>query len=540
MITKPKSRVLLLILGTVVTLAIGGTAAYWILTQQDRTDSLPVGASLIPQDALASFTVSTDAGQWQRLQTFGTPESRAAFDRQLDQLEAQYLTRQGYRYQTDIQPWVGERMTVAFLPQPDNGTAGQSLVWVLPIADRQQAQQTLQAGRGNRQVTERTYKGVTLWETQGPSKNETYGIAILEQRFVVMASQPQLLEQVINTSQGAASLANVPRLKGAFQEIQAPNPLARVYINWPGVIRRLNTSATQQLSPQVLANLQTAQGLGSTITLKPDGLQFQNISWLKPDSQRQFSSKNSVTQLTSRLPTTTLAMTAGSSFQGFWQDYTQNAQSKLAFPFDPQQFRASVRSATGMDFDQDFVQWMDGEFAIALLPSPSARGAALVLMAQTSDRQAAERAMTQLDRVMADRFNLNVGQTQVEDQTLTTWQVPPGLPVGSHGWLDDNTVFLSLGTPVEKTYLPQPQSPLAKNDVFQEVTDSQLQPANGYFFMNMPQTLSFLESSPLLPQLPANERQFAQAIEAIGVTAVVRNAWSSRHDIHVQLQQAGS
>lgn len=536
MITKLKPRSLLVTLGATAALIAGGGATYWLVTQRDAASSLPVGAALIPQEALVSLTVSTDTDQWQRLRQFGTPETQAALDRQLQQLQEQYLTRQGYRYQTDIQPWVGERMTVAFLPQTQG--ANQALVWVLPIADLEEAQQVMQAARGERQLSQRNYKGVTLWEAQGQAP--AYAAAVLDQRFVVLASQPQLLEQVIDTLQGEDSLADLPRYQAALKEIRVNNPFAQVYVNWPALVSRLNTNSAQQLSPQVLTNLRMAQGLGSTITLESDGLKFQNISWLKPDAQQRFQGENNAKQLPSRLPGNTLAMTSGSSFQTFWQEYTENAQSKLAFPFDPEQLRSSIRSATGMDFERDFVQWMNGEFALALIPGQSSRGGGLVLMAQTSDRQAAERAFTQLDRVMANRYNLNVGQSKIEAQSLTTWQVPPGLPVASHGWLEDNTVFFTLGTPVEQTFLPQPQSPLAKTDRFTEVTRSSLQPANGYFFVDMPQTLAFLESSPLLPKLPPNQLQFAQAIETIGVTAAVNNEWSTRHNIQVKLKKVGS
>jgi hypothetical protein len=113
------------------------------------------------------------------------------------------------------------------------------------------------------------------------------------------------------------------------------------------------------------------------------------------------------------------------------------------------------------------------------------------------------------------------------------------LPVASYGWLEDNIVFFTLGTPVETTFLPQPQSPLAKTERFAEVTRSSL-PANGHFFVDMPQSLAFLESSPLLPKVPPNQLQFAQAIEAIGVTAAVNNEWSTRHDIQVKLKKIGS
>jgi hypothetical protein len=123
------------------------------------------------------------------------------------------------------------------------------------------------------------------------------------------------------------------------------------------------------------------------------------------------------------------------------------------------------------------------------------------------------------------------------NQALTTWKVPPGLPVASHGWLEDNVAFLTLGAPVANTILPQPQKTLASRDLFQQVTRSKLNPNNGHFFVDMPRILNLMDSSPLLPKLSPNVSKFAEAIQAIGVTAAVRNNWSTRYDIQVVLKK---
>ncbi len=539
MITKKTPRSLLLTLGAAVVLIVGGVAAYWILGRRD-VSTLPPGATLIPEDALMSVTVTTDPNQWQKLRELGTPETRAVINQQFKQLEAQFLTRKGYRYQTDIQPWVGDQVTLAFLPGSGDVATQQSL-WVLPIEDLNRARQFFEA-QAQGKMAERTYKGVKIWQRQSANPEQTAAAALLDRRFMVFATEPKVIDQVIDASRKGASLARVPRYKVALRSIQTSQPFAELYVNLPAVASRTNANSDQPISPEAIAKLQTAQGLASTVNLEADTIKFQSISWLKPDSKRKFQVINKAKQITSRLPANTLMMASGGDFKTFWQEYKQSSESTLAFPFNPNQFRASVQSTTGMDFDQAFAKWMNGEFAIALLPSQtkSSQGAGIALLAQTSDRKAAEKSFQQLDQVMKQRYNLKVNESKREDQTLTTLIVPPNLPVATHGWLAGNTAFLTLGSPVDKALLPKPSSAIEGTDLYQQVTRSDLNPVNGHFFVDMPRTLSLLESSPFLPKLSPNTLKFAQAIQSIGVTAAVKNEWSSRHDILVKLKKTGS
>ncbi len=540
---EKKARSLPIAVGTAGLLLVGGGVAYWLLADKGWIgNSLPVGTNVLPQETLASVSVSTNRSQWQQLQQFGTSETQLAFQRSLTDLQDRYLTRNGFNYEEDIRPWVGDEVTVAFLPmtkQPSGLPVQQATVWVLPIENPERARQALenpkfsQAGQ-----PQRTYRGLNIQEIQG---SPPYSATVIDNRLVVMASTPQAIEQVIDTYRGSDSLAETPGYKRALDTIKAGQSFARVYVNLPAAAATAIANSGRSLSSETSARIQETQGLGSTVVLEPDGIRFKSISWLKPNSQRKLPVENSSGKLANRLPGSTLVMASGDDFQEFWQQYSQGSESQLVVPFNPKRFQASVQSATGMDFEKDFVDWMDGEFALALLPAPGqTQGAGLVLMAQTGDRRAAERSLQQLDEVMGSKFNLNVSQSKIGNQTLTTWKVPPGLSVASHGWLDRNTAFLTLGAPVESTIVPQPKTALASTDLFQAATDSNLDANSGRFFVDMARTQTLLDSSPLLPKLPPDARQFATAIRAIGVTAAVKSERSTRYDVVVELEKAGN
>ncbi|MBV8886170.1 MAG: DUF3352 domain-containing protein, partial [Chroococcidiopsidaceae cyanobacterium CP_BM_RX_35] len=293
MIAKHKSS-LLLTLSAAGLLIGGGVAAYWVLTQRNGLpEALPVGANVIPQDALVTVSVSTDPAKWQHLQEFGTKATQAELERELAQLRDQFLTSHGYNYQQDIQPWVGKEVTFAVLPQPTptlstvpphpagikqqstfskeeppGAALTPSMIAVLPIADPVRAKQLLGDPKPltQGQWTKRTYKGVQIEQSQG-SSDETYSAAVLDGRFLVLTNNPKAVEQAIDTDKSGTSIATTPGFTAVLEQIQAPQPFAQLYLNIPAATRFVATNSGQSIFPQTLTQLQENQGLATTVNL---------------------------------------------------------------------------------------------------------------------------------------------------------------------------------------------------------------------------------------------------------------------------------
>ncbi len=124
-----------------------GSAAYWFTQRQPSSRNLLVGANIIPGDALFAVSLTTDPQQWHKLREFGTKDTQAELDKNLVQLRDRFLTNNGYDFQKDIAPWVGDDVTIAILapaagnkpaPKPvttNENTASdqQTMVMVLPV-----------------------------------------------------------------------------------------------------------------------------------------------------------------------------------------------------------------------------------------------------------------------------------------------------------------------------------------------------------------------------------------------------------------------
>jgi hypothetical protein len=155
---------------------------------------------------------------------------------------------------------------------------------VLPIENPTQAQQLLEKTKSQKatQFVERTYKGVQIRETQ-KSNAQNYSAAVLD-RFFVVTNNPKTTDRVIDTYKGAASVATTPGYKEELGKIYASNPFAQLYLNVPVFSAAAAANSTRSLSVDKLAAGQQRQGVAATVTLEPEGMRFQGISWLKPNS----------------------------------------------------------------------------------------------------------------------------------------------------------------------------------------------------------------------------------------------------------------
>lgn len=555
MVNKTKKPSLALTLGTVAVLAAGSGAAYYVLTQRGvGPGELPVGAEVVPQDALMAISVTTDQGQWQKLREFGTPQSQAALDQNLTNARDRILTANGFDYDRDIKPWIGKEVTVAFLsPQatpPQSGSNSlppvpqtqQATILILPIQDGLKAKQTLenfkpQAGK----VVDRTYKGFQVRETQGAAA-QNYSATVLDGKMVVVTNDPKAMERAIDTYKGEPALAKTPGYAQALGRISVAQPFGKLFINLPAAAAVTSANSGRSVSPQSLAQVQQVQGLAAAAVLEPEGVRFKSVSWLKPDSQRKYEVKNSAKTMPDRLPADTLIMASGGNLKQFWQDYSQGATANPVSPINPQGLRDGLKSTVGLDLDQDLLSWMEGEFTLALVSAPEGSNAGLpfglVFMVQSNDRRAAETALKRLDDTMASKYKFKVEENKIGDLPVTNWALPVGGPSITHGWLDGNVAFLTLGAPITGTMVPKPTASLGDSQVFKTAVPSEPNPNNGHFFVNVDRAINS-KNLPLM-QLPPGNRDLVAAVKTIGVTAAISDERSTRYDVFVQLQKAGT
>jgi Protein of unknown function (DUF3352) len=559
---KNKKPSLMLTLSAAGLLIGAGSLAYWLLAQRQISSSdLLVGANIIPGDALFAVSLTTDPQQWQKLRQFGTRETQTELDKNLVQLRDRFLTNNGYDFQKDIAPWVGNDVTIAILapaignkpaPKPvttneDTASDQQSMVMVLPIKNPEIAKNILAQPKILKQGKwiDRIYQGIAIKQSQGQT-GENFSAASLDGRFLVITDNPKATERAIDAYKNKTSLATTGGFAENFPKIANYQRFAQFYINVPTAAKIAAASPNRPLPAQVLAQLQNNQGLAGTITLESEGIRFKGVSWLNPNSQRVLGVENKAGQMQSRVPAETLMMLSGGNLQRLWGDYVLTSQGNPLSPIAPEQLRGGVKSLINLDLDKDLLSWMKGEFSLSLIPSTPKAGSpddfrsGLVFMVQASDayngqslRQSAEASLKQLDDVMRNQYQFQVQPGKVAGQPVVNWVSPYGTLTATHGWLDGDVAFLVVGAPITDKIVPRPNNTLASTIPFQQTVPTEPNPTNGQFFLDVERTVKNFP----LPTLIPNQQSLLDATRSIGMTSAVSDSRSNRYDIFIALKK---
>ncbi|MEH1884779.1 DUF3352 domain-containing protein [Nostoc sp.] len=555
---KKKKPSLVLTLSAAGLLIGAGTLAYWLLSQrQISSGDLLVGANIIPGDALFAVSLTTDPQQWQKLRQFGTKETQAELDRNLVELRDRFLTNNGYDFQKDIAPWVGDDVTIAILapatankavPKPvttneDAASDQQSMVMVLPVKNPEIAKNILAQPKTLKQGKwiDRIYQGIAIKQSEGQA-GENFSAALLDGRFIVITDSPKATERAIDAYKNQTSLATTGGFADNFPKIANDQPFSQFYINVPTAAKIAAASPNRPIPAQVLAQLQNNQGLAGTMTLEAEGIRFKGVSWLNPNSQRVLTVENKAGQMQTRLPAETLMMLSGGNLQRLWGDYVLTSQGNPLSPIAPEQLRGGIKSLTTLDLDKDLLSWMKGEFSLSVIPSSPKEGSpdnfrsGLVFMVQGSDRNSAEASIKQLDDVMRNQYQFQVQSAKVAGQPVVNWVSPYGTLTATHGWLDGNVAFLVVGAPVTDKIVPKPNNTLASTIPFQQTVPTEPNPTNGQFFLDVERTVKNFP----LPTLISNQQSLLDATRSIGMTSAVSDSRSNIYNIFLALKKVSN
>jgi hypothetical protein len=163
-------------------------------------------------------------------------------------------------------------------------------------------------------------------------------------------------------------------------------------------------------------------------------------------------------------------MISGDDLQQLWQEYAQGVANPLA-PIPPKNLRGGVKSLTGLDLERDLLDWMKG-FSLSVIPAPTSSAEdfalSLLFMVETNNRPSAEKSLQQVDQVISGQYQFQIQKATVGGQPVVNWISPYGTLTATHGWLDENVAFLSLGAPIAERIIPKPTVTLASTEQFQK------------------------------------------------------------------------
>lgn len=507
-----------LVAGVIALLLIGIAGFYWFFAKSPvklvAPTSQPSAAIFVSKLAPAMVSLLVNPDQLQR-------------EGELSKLKTSLLAKSPIDYKKDIQPWLGNEITLAVTSvdsdrNPENGQQPGYLM-VLPTKNSQKSREFVellfsQKALAGANLAVEKYKGVKLLyanqDVASPEKtpNALAG-AIVGDKFILFASDRQVLRDAINNVQAPdLNLASYPKYQKAIQQLPQ-GALGLAFLNLPTVaqwqgLELLEPTYDSQITSLVLnpkGLLAETSFLATTEVLPPSPPLSQPVGALKyvPASAGLVVSGANLSNL------------GDSNLAKLWRQTTatiygseEDAISRLVQP------AANVQKRWGLNLSEDIFSWVKGEYALAFSPTKGQTTPDWVFVVEKSPE--VEAGIARLDAVAAaNGFNLSF--LKLNEQTISAWteltaETKKRSPfsveakvLGAHTTLDNYEIFTSNLETLDKI-LTKKEISLIDNLNFQDSIAAIPQPNQGYIYIDWKKSQNFLER-----QLP-----FLNLVEILG------------------------
>jgi hypothetical protein len=587
-----KLRSLFYILATfVLALLIVGAAGFYWLTAQNPLGLLrnqaanPSAAIFVSRQApvMASLLVNPD-----RLESFSrvvvSPGERRQARAELAQLKQSLLSSTGLDYQQDIQPWLGNEVTLALTTldidrDEENGRQPGYLI-ALASQNPERSREFLQLFWQKRALTGadlvfEQYKGVKLIYAE-PGKTQplpanrsakapvpgddraitpTLTSAVVGDRFVLFANHPKVLREAVNNVQAEdLNLASSPFYQKALENLK-PNRIGLAVVNLPRLTTWLgNTQTLLKPSATPDQSVEPAyEGLVVSLGLNPQGL-LAETALLGATSQNATTPR--LTQPVGALqylPASSPVSASGKDLHQLWQQVSRGLSSYGVVSQFVNQSLTSLQEQWGIQLAEDVFDWVDGEYALGVLPSEvreknSASLANWIFVAERSNLEATQSAIEHLDTI-ARQQGLSVGPLKLDNQDVSVWTRLSTVPLKSRNGsvtlqADIRGVHASVGqyeiftTSVEAmdSALKATRNPLPTSEQFTQAIRPLLQPNNGYLYLDWRTAQPLLERQfPLFKVVELAGKPFLSHVRSLTISSYGSQNGVQRGGVFIKL-----
>jgi hypothetical protein len=576
--TKPN---LLPIIGGAAVVVAGGIGAYFFL---NKPALLPTGSSavgtlaVVPKRSLVAISISTDTAALSKIEQFLSPETKKLYDQAIAEAK-KGLASGDFDYEKDVKPWIGKSVTIAILPSgktasllpsksqaaiqnryvPMSDTGSIQFVQdkdapkakpepngliVIEVKDKAGAEKFLtdkvKAKAGGKE-TKSDYKGIQIVQYgEGAKASRTAMVG----DYLILSPREVEVKMAIDTFKGEASLASA----ASADDLKIQNPVIQFYIPNFGEsiveLAALNPDA-QPIPPQTLLQMKQIKSVNMGFGIDDAGLRFKATG--KFDPAAIVALKNSPNKVMSQIPAQAFMVTTGFNIKNSWEQFVKSADSTPEVKKGIDEVRAQLKSSPlPLDLDKDIFGWMDGEFAFAVVSGKpegilaQSQGLAPLLMVQTTNRAAAESLFKKVDDFVS-KNSVKVAKKDVGGVSVTEWSVAGAGAIGSYGWSQKDTIFITA-SPIVSLFVPKPATAIDADPTFKSIVSTL--PANnvGYFYVDADRTWSIVQTfmSPTdKEKTPPEAKALIESIRGLAGTAVYPNADTAEVEVILALKKGG-
>ncbi|MBE9165707.1 MULTISPECIES: DUF3352 domain-containing protein [Microcoleaceae] len=576
---KLRSFFSFLIAGVLALLGLGAGGFYWLSTQTPLNllaggpTTTPAAAVFVSKEVplLVSMLVNPDRLEALR-QVFATPTERSLAHAEFEQIKKSLLANTDLDYSRDIQPWIGDEITLA-LTNPDfddrDRRKGEQTGFLLAVSSQNadRSQQFLKSywqkqSRADKTVQSELYKGVQLNYKKLPTAKpkpapilpfnplylpnstlpSSFATAAIRGRsasgnnlnFVLFSHSPNILRDAINNLEAAnLNLSNSPNYQKAFQQLNQGR-IALAFVNLP-------EPATEQNLPVSPNSLAVAVGVNRRGLLAQTALVTSRENTASPTLSEPVLALQYI-------PSASPFAVASTDLRNFWADLSSMVSANAEVSKLVDRAIADIQQSWSVNLPQDIFNWVQGEYALAVVPS-SSNSADWVFVTETSAD--ALQAIDKLDEIARSK-EYSIGSFTLRNQKITAWTQ---LTTSSNHGKGNNRqsaivteakgvratvgkyeIFTTSVEAMDAALKAAETGSLVANQDFQ-ISIEALPPANdGYFYLDWPSIRSIWEKQiPLLRLIELSARPLFDHLRSITVTSTGEVAGIRKATIFMRL-----
>ncbi|WP_244913194.1 DUF3352 domain-containing protein [Phormidesmis priestleyi] len=531
-------------------LLTGTIAFFWLFAQSplglfNGSREQPSAAMFVSKQApvMASLMVNPDRLTSLR-QIIVKPSDRRQARAELDQFKQGIVGALGFDYRHDLQPWLGDEITVAVTTLDidrdlENGQQPGYLM-AMSTQNSQRSREFLQVFWQKRAIAGadlifESYKGTKLiygsdlkdpqdrsksssQSTQNAASPISFASAVVGNQFVLFANSPKVLRDAINTVQATElGLASSETYQTAIAHLNQGR-IGLVFVNFPQLAALTGKeSALAELATKPEDNSATYESLAIALGLDRQGLTAETALLTPTGEIASTPSTSKPVEALKYIPATSPISASGVNLDQLWSSLSQGVSGYRNVADLINRPITALNDRWKLDLPQDIFSWVKGEYALGLVPQQDENLAknetALpglgdwVFVADKSAEEA-QQAIERLDE-LAKEQGISVGSLQVSDQTVNVWtrlsttndvkkRNQKVLNVqaevaGVHTSVGNYEIFTTSVEAMSEV-LKATQNPILKSKTFKQAIAPLATPNNGYLYLDWKSAQPLLES----------------------------------------------
>jgi len=429
---------------------------------------------------------------------------RSEVQQALQDLEGELKDTFDVTFKEDIKPWLGPEIAFG-VTDLGKTLEGETPAVVVAAATRDRKASDAFLGKimaaleeQGYAVGEETYAKVDYFAAQPEGKYDPPLIFSTVKGYVVITTDKNALQDVIDARSGQGeALAENEYYTNLVKALPA-KAVAYTFLDFADLLDTGQEAVQEglgssgiELPRETWKQLEAYKGVGLALDLKQDGLQLDLAIAFDPEAlpetQAQTDPKASANRILKRVPADSLGFFSAQDLDAVWR----GIWASLAELQDVEQQLEDVTDALGVKIDEDLLDWLQGEFALAVVPAGTQQEIPIAGMAvfEVTDEKRAE-------EVLGDLFDTveRAGGLTAETETVNgvAMQVYPNpfteQPLLGYALADKRLLIGVLEDGLDRV-TDDDLTPISADETFKAVQNRLPEKTTGYFYVNVEQIL---------------------------------------------------